>query len=340
MTTDDVVVERTGPIGRIILNRPHALNALTLPMIEAIDAALDLWSGQNLRAVTIESSSDRAFCSGGDIRQVRQNTLDGDAEANDRFFATEYEVNRKLGDYPVPVVSLIDGLCMGGGLGLSVHGPFRVVSEKASFAMPETQIGFFPDVGGSYFLPRLPGHIGTYLGLTGSRIGAADALAIGIATHACSHELIGSVPELLAEHDGPVDTLLKDLGPATLRGSALIRHRHRIAHCFAAPELDGPDGIVRRLEGDATPWSRETLAMLRSASPYSLAVTTALLAWGRERSLGACLAMERAAARHVVTTPDFVEGVRAALVDKDRHPRWAQTPATVPDFDPGACAHA
>jgi enoyl-CoA hydratase len=324
MTTPspDVLITRTGRVGRIVLTRDHALNALTLGMVETIRAALEDWASQDLRAVTIESTSTRAFCSGGDIRQVRQDVLDGNPEAAHRFFATEYAVNLLLGSYPVPVVALIDGICMGGGLGLSVHGAFHVVTENAVFAMPETQIGFFPDVGGSHFLPRLAGNVGRYLALTGARFGAADALAIGMATHSCSRDVLGTVPDLIAQHDGPIDTLLRDLAPADLGPSPLAEHGSAIAHCFSPAAIDGHDAIRDRLRQDGSPWAAEALAMLDHASPASLAVTLDLLARGRELSLADCLAMELDTADQVITTPDFIEGVRAALVDKDRQPRW------------------
>jgi enoyl-CoA hydratase len=325
MATDspDVHISRTGRVGRIVLTRDHALNALTLGMVETIKDALDDWATRDLRAVTIESTSQRAFCSGGDIRQVRQDVLDGNAGAAHQFFSTEYAVNLLLGSYPVPVVALIDGICMGGGLGLSAHGAFHVVTENALFAMPETQIGFFPDVGGSHFLPRLPGNVGRYLALTGARFGAADAMTIGMATHSCSREVLGTIPGLLAEHDGPIDSLLRELAPADLGPSPIAENRDSIAHCFAPGSLDGPDGIRERLAQDGSSWAEQALVLLDNASPASLAVTLDLLARGRELSLADCLEMELDAADRVITTPDFAEGVRAALVDKDRQPRWA-----------------
>lgn len=318
----DVRVALDGRVGRIVLTREHALNALTLDMVATIKAALEEWATQDLRAVTIESTSERAFCSGGDIRQVRQDVLDGNREAAHRFFATEYAVNLLLGSFPVPVVALIDGICMGGGLGLSVHGAFRVVTQNAVFAMPETQIGFFPDVGGSHFLPRLPDNVGRYLALTGARFGAADALAIGVATHGCTREILRTIPDLINAYDGPIDTLLDDLGPADFGVGALAPNFAAIADSFAPDALDGAHGIRARLAQDTSPWALQALAALDSASPASLAVTLDLLARGQGQSLADCLAMELEAADQVVTTPDFIEGVRAALVDKDRQPRW------------------
>ena len=318
--SEDVEITRTGNVGRIVLSRTRALNALNLAMVERIDRALDDWVDAGLRAITIESASERAFCAGGDIRQIRQNTLDGRPQESERFFATEYAVNRKLGDHPVPILALIDGICMGGGLGISVHGPFRVVTARASFAMPETKIGFFPDVGGTHFLPRLPGHLGAYLGLTGARIDAADALAIGMATHLVAPEDLARIPELIDAHDGPIDTLLKQLA-VDITPSELLTHREQIDHCFGAPTVAE---VFERLEHDGTPWARQTLESLRAVSPHSLALTMALISWGREKSLSDCLAMELAATRDVTKHPDFIEGVRATLVDKDHTPAWGE----------------
>ena len=323
--TDDIRIERLGPVGRIVLDRPRALNALTLDMVVAIREALESWRDAGLRAVTIESASERAFCAGGDIRQVRTHALAGEHDVSMRFFATEYAVNALLGSYPVPVVALVGGICMGGGMGLSVHGPYRVVAPGASFAMPETKIGFFPDVGGSHFLPRLPGAVGRYLGLTGARVDAADALALGIATHACTAADLARLPELIASYDGPLEVLLRSLAPsepAELGGLAAVRAE--IDRVFTAPDLAGIHARLDTLtDGPASVWAKETRAALDAASPHSLAVTDRLLAVGRERSLDACLAAELEAARAMIATADFVEGVRAVLVDKDHAPRWS-----------------
>lgn len=322
-----VRIERTGAVGRIVLDRPRALNALSLEMVERILAALEDWRDAGLRAVTVESASDRAFCAGGDIRRVRENSLAGRHDESLRFFSTEYAVNALLGAYPVPVVALVGGLCLGGGMGLSVHGPFRVVSPEASFAMPETRIGFFPDVGATHFLPRLPGAVGRYLGLTGARVGAADALALGLATHVCSAADLARLPGLLAEHEGPIETLLRTLAPAEpLRPRPLDAVRAELDWVFAAPDVAGARERLDRLDvrrPGVGAWVRETREALDAASPASLALTDRLLGEGRERDLPACLAAELDAARATIATPDFVEGVRAVLVDKDHAPRWA-----------------
>ncbi|XBB66493.1 3-hydroxyisobutyryl-CoA hydrolase [Nocardioides sp. WV_118_6] len=334
---EGVRIERLGRVGRIVLDRPRALNALTLTMVERIHAALDAWRHDpDLRAVTVESASERAFCAGGDIRRVRENTLAGRHDESLRFFTTEYAVNALLGAYPVPVVALVGGLCLGGGMGLSVHGPFRVVGPDASFAMPETKIGFFPDVGATHFLPRLPGAVGRYLGLTGARVGAADALALGLATHACSAADLARLPALIDAHDGPLETLLRSLAPADAldQPGPLSAVRADIDRVFGAADLAGVRDRLDALDSD---WAKETRAALDAASPASLALTDRLLAEGRERDLPGCLAAELDAARTTIASPDFVEGVRAVLVDKDHAPRWAATPtvrpATTADLD-------
>ncbi|MFI5963634.1 enoyl-CoA hydratase/isomerase family protein [Streptomyces asoensis] len=308
-------------VGRIFLNRPEALNALTTDMVLATDRVLAEWEHARLSCVVLASTGPKAFCAGGDIRAIREHSLAGDAGAGERFFASEYRLNARIAEYGVPVVSLIDGLCMGGGMGLSVHGGFRVVTERAVLAMPETAIGFFPDVGASYFLPRLPGAIGMYLGLTGHRLDAADALYTGLGTHFVpSHEL-EAVGDALADHpDEPVDVVLSRLaGRSPVARSRLAAVRGDVDRAFGAPTLGE---IEERLGHLGTAWASTALAALESASPHSLDVTHALLARGRQRTLRECLDAELALTRTLIRTPDFLEGVRAALVDKDRTPVW------------------
>lgn len=312
-------------VGRIRLNRPKALNALTTAMVAAIDGVLASWEHAPLSAVVLSSTSAKAFCAGGDIRTIREHSLAGDAAASEGFFASEYRLNARIAEYPVPVVSLIDGLCLGGGLGLSVHGDFRVVTERAALAMPETGIGFFPDIGASYFLPRLPGAIGMYLGLTGQRIDAADALYTGLATHFVPADKLDAVGDALARHpDDPVDVVLNRLAePSPVAESALAEVRGDVDRAFGAPTLGEIEKRLRHLD---TPWATAALAALESASPQSLEITHALLARGRQRTLRECLDAELALTRTIIRTPDFLEGVRAALVDKDRTPAWQRAP--------------
>ncbi|MFE5703828.1 enoyl-CoA hydratase/isomerase family protein [Rhodococcus koreensis] len=313
---------RQGAIARIVLNRPKALNALTTSMIDQLHGALDEWEQDPGTAVILESSSPKAFCAGGDIRQIRQNTVDGAHGDTEAFFSSEYRLNARLAELASPVVSLIDGICMGGGIGLSVHGAFRVVSDKALLAMPETAIGFFPDVGGSHFLSRLPGGLGMYLGLTGYRLDAADAIYTGLATHRVA-DMAHVVSALEGNPAAPVDEVLRSLSPAEPAAPGrLAEHRDEIDWCFGAPSVTE---IRSRLRGQDSSWSRETLEVLESVSPQSLAVTFAVLTAGKQRDLRRCLEMELDVATHLARTPDFVEGVRAGLVDKDRSPAWGES---------------
>ncbi|MGY1433543.1 enoyl-CoA hydratase/isomerase family protein [Streptomyces reniochalinae] len=314
-----------GTLGRIILDRPKALNALTLDTVQVLETTLLAWRSEPLTAVTIESSDERAFCAGGDIRTIRQNTIDGRQQSSLEFFATEYRVNALLADYPHPVVSLIDGICMGGGMGLSVHGPFRVVTEGAVLAMPETSIGFFPDVGATHFLPRLPGATGMYLALTGARINAADALALGLATHFCGSARLAEIPDLLRTRGHrSVDQVLNTICSPPSVNAELAHHRAAVDDVFAA---DSVHTIRQRLRAAKDPWLHEQAHMLDTVSRQSLMLTFDLISHGKERNLATCLTAELRAALQTVATPDFLEGVRAALVDKDRSPNWADEPS-------------
>src|SRR5579871_4615477 len=190
---------RDGRVGRIVLNRPQALNALTLPMIRACAQLLREWRDEpRVHAVVIEGAGERAFCAGGDVRALRQFELDGEHHKAEAFFSEEYELNLMIATYPKPYIALIDGICMGGGIGVSVHAPYRVATEHAAFAMPETAIGFFPDIGATFFLPRLPGELGRYLGLSGLRVQGADAVHAGFATHFVPRERLSALSQALA----------------------------------------------------------------------------------------------------------------------------------------------
>jgi enoyl-CoA hydratase/carnithine racemase len=318
---NEVLADVRNGVGRILLNRPRALNALTTPMVAAIERVLTGWERTPLAAVVLASTSPKAYCAGADIRAIRENSLTGDAESSERFFSTEYRLNARIAEYPVPIVSLIDGICMGGGLGLSVHGRFRVVTQNAVLAMPETAIGFFPDIGASYFLPRLPGAIGMYLGLTGHRLDAADALYTGLATHFIPADRLSAVTDALADNPGdPIDTVLSRLGDSTpVAESRLATARGEIDRAFSADTLTG---IRERLDGLDGPWAVETRRALDAASPQSLEITHALLVAGARRTLRECLDAELRLTRTIIRTPDFLEGVRAAVVDKDRNPAW------------------
>jgi enoyl-CoA hydratase len=256
---------------------------------------------------------------------VRTQVLAGAYEEAEGFFAEEYALNGAIARYPKPYISLIGGICMGGGLGVSVHGTHRVVTEAAVMAMPETAIGMAPDIGASFFLPRLPGFLGTYLGLCGHRLAGPDIVHAGLGTAFVPASQLATLSAALAE-DGP------DASPrfaAALPPYALQPDLAAIDRCFGA---DSVPGIVARLEAEATAWSQSVLATLRTMSPSSLCWSLALLRAGADRTLEACLAAEFALVTRIIRLPDFAEGVRAMVVDKDRAPRWQ--PARIEDVDP------
>ena len=327
MTSDDsLVTGREGRVGRILLNRPKALNALTLPMIRACTRMLRDWAEDpHVHAVLIEGAGDRAFCAGGDIRALRDARVSGDQAFVDSFFSEEYALNLLIATYPKPCIALIDGLCMGGGIGVSVHAPYRVATEQAAFAMPETAIGFFPDIGATFFLPRFPGELGTYLGLTGTRMTGADAVHAGFATHFTPRARLADLAAALAR-DGVAVLAAFD---ETLPAFSLAPHRAAIDRCFAA---DTVAEIIARLSAEDAGWASSALKALRAASPSALHWTLLALRRGRDLSLKQALDAEFALTRATMAHPDFTEGVRAMVVDKDRSPRWQ--PARIEDVDP------
>ena len=329
MTTEQTVVtSRDGRVGRILLNRPRALNALDLSMIRACAASLETWRADpHVDAVVIEGAGDRAFCAGGDIRALRDAQVSGDRASADQFFEEEYALNLTIATYPKPYIALIDGICMGGGIGLSVHAPYRVATEHAGFAMPETAIGFFPDIGATFLLPRLPGELGTYLGLTGLRVSGADAVLAGLATHFTSRARLEDLSAALAR-DGLAALAAYN---ETLPAFSLAGERAAIDDCFSAGSVGG---IVSRLEATDADWARAALQALRQVSPSALHWTLRALRRGRDLNLKQALDAEFALTRTTMAHPDFAEGVRAMVVDKDRNPAWR--PARIWDVDPAS----
>jgi len=327
---ESVIARRDGRAGRILLNRPKALNALDLEMIRSLTHVLTDWHDDpHVHVVVIEGAGDRAFCAGGDIRALRDNKLNGNRPAVDAFFTEEYALNRMIATYPKPYVALIDGICMGGGIGVSVHAPYRVATEHAMFAMPETAIGFFPDIGATFFLPRLPGRIGVYLGLTGARMQGADAVHAGLATQFTPRAQLAALSAALAQ-DG-AGALAEYAAP--LPAFSLAEQRAALDHCFAA---DTVPTIVQRLEADGSDWAKRAIEMLRGVSPSALCFTLKALQRGADLTLPHALDAEFALTHTTMRYPDFAEGVRAMVVDKDRQPHWQ--PARIEDVDPAAIA--
>ncbi|HTW69000.1 MAG TPA: enoyl-CoA hydratase/isomerase family protein [Acetobacteraceae bacterium] len=323
-----VIARRDGRAGRILLNRPKALNALDLDMIRVLTRALAAWQDDpHVHVVVIEGAGDRAFCAGGDIIALRDAQLSGNRAAADAFFREEYALNLMIARYPKPYVALIDGICMGGGIGVSVHAPYRVATERAMFAMPETGIGFFPDIGATYFLPRLPGRIGFYMGLSGARMQGADSVHAGLATHFCARAQMGALAQALAADGAGV---LAEFA-APLPAFSLATDRAALDRCFGAGTVAE---IVRELTGEDSGWAQRTLEMLRRASPSALCFTLKALQRGGELTLPQALDAEFALTRTTMAHADFAEGVRAMVVDKDRQPRWQ--PARIEDVDAAA----
>ena len=318
-----VVVGREGRAGLLRLDRRRALNALDLGMIEQMMAGLDRFAEDPaVECVVVVSDDPRAFCAGGDIRAMRERARAADVAGIRHYFATEYRLNLRIATFPKPYVALIDGICMGGGLGISMHGTARVVTEAAVMAMPETIIGFAPDIGASYVLPRLalpglpPGALGRYLGLAGARVAGTDAVRCGLGTHFLPRDALAPLQAALAR-DGVA--ALRALPTSALPPLRFEADLPGIARCFAS---DDPAEILAALDAESGRWARETAAMLRGCSPEALCWTALLLARGAGSDLADCLGLELELATELAQGDEFVEGVRAALVDRDRAPAW------------------
>ncbi len=321
----EVIVERQGAIGRIRLNRMKALNSLNVPMIRLIAEALtEFESDSSVAAVMVTGEGERGLCAGGDIRMIYESGRERPAEGA-QFWREEFIVNSRISAYPKPYVAIMDGIVMGGGVGISAHGSHRVVTERTRLAMPETGIGYFPDVGATWLLPHAPGEFGTYLGLTGRDIGATDAIHARLADHyvptAKLDELFSTLAALppsakAADVDAAIQGVADEVPP-----SPLAAHLKAIDRCFA---FDTVEEILAALEAEDSDFGRETLALLRSRSALSMALTLDLLRAGRKSaSLNECLEREYSATLGMLSNPDFYEGVRAAVIDKDRNPRWS-----------------
>jgi enoyl-CoA hydratase len=326
---DEILFEAKGGVGLVTLNRPQALNALTLGMVHELDARLRDWAGDPaVRCVVVQGAGDRAFCAGGDIRALYDSgRTEGDTLTAD-FYREEYRLNRRIKRFPKPYVALIDGVTMGGGVGVSVHGSHRVATERTLFAMPETGIGLFPDVGGSYFLPRCPGRLGFYLGLTGARIKAADCLYAGIATHHVPAKDLDSMVEALREGTADVTAAIARFS-ALVEHAPLAEHSAAIERCFSAPTVEA---IQTALEADGSAWAKSTRAAMGEKSPLCQKVALRQLQRGAALDFEDCMVMEFRLSQRAMAAPDFYEGVRAAVIDKDRAPKWRPASlAAVPD---------
>ncbi|WP_230531938.1 enoyl-CoA hydratase/isomerase family protein [Microvirga roseola] len=327
----EVVCERQGSAGLITLNRPRALNALNLGMVREMRRALDSWAKDPaVTRIVVQGAGGKAFCAGGDIRQLTEDLKAGRRDEALAFWREEYQLNIVIKRYPKPYVSLIDGIVMGGGVGVSLHGSHRVAGERYLFAMPEVGIGFFPDVGATYALPRLPGQMGMYLALTGDRVKRADAVMLGLATHAVASESIDSLRQALTDGE-PVEQALKaaaiDPGPAPLASEQAV-----IDDCFSA---DSVAAILKRLDEAAAKGSEfaaRTAAGMRTKSPTSMSIAFEQVRRGGALDFEDAMRTEFRIVSRIPDGHDFYEGVRAVIVDKDNSPRWQ--PAAIGDVDP------
>jgi enoyl-CoA hydratase/carnithine racemase len=353
-TCEEVLTEVRGQVGFMTLNRPKALNALSLEMIRALSACLTNWlNDPSVKAVALRGNSKTgpfgALCAGGDIRFFHQAALAGDTALED-FFTEEYALNHLIHDYPKPFITFMDGIVMGGGMGLCGHGAqpggsgqgrkFRLVTQRTKMAMPETQIGLFPDVGGGYFLSRCPGHVGEWLALTGELLGAADALAFGLADKTVDTDQLQAAWNALAEIDLNFEQNI-DHWLATYSVAAQAQFywpRDQIDQIFGLPTVGA---IIHALEADNTPWAQHTAATLRKRSPLMLHVALEQVRRARSLSLAQDLRMERDMVHHCFNPvhlgssaikSETVEGIRALAVDKDHAPQWH--PARIEEITP------
>ncbi len=324
MTELDVQTRIDGRIGRITLNRPRALHALNRGMCDAMTEALLAWRDDPVVAsVLIDHSGERGFCAGGDIRMIAESGAGDGAEAR-AFFASEYRLNHLLFAYPKPVTAIVDGIVMGGGVGISEPAEVSIATDRTTYAMPETGIGLFPDVGGGWFLPRLPGFTGTWIALTGARLKAADTVFLGIHSHYLDDAALEAFRLILASDPAhPAD--IAD-GLESNPGEAPIE-----AHLEAIDRLFGHDtieAIFAALEADSSEWALAQLAILKTKSPQSLKVTLRQIRTGATlMTFAETMAMEYRLGGRIIGTNDFQEGVRAVVVDKDNAPKWS--PATI-----------
>ncbi|MEM9094076.1 MAG: enoyl-CoA hydratase/isomerase family protein [Pseudomonadota bacterium] len=337
MTEQDILFERRGALGLVTLNRPQALNALTHDMVLRLERQIDEWAGDEAVAtVAIQGAGDKAFCAGGDIRALYDaGKLDG--RNNFPFYADEYRVNTKIKRYPKPYISLMDGVVMGGGVGVSIHGAWRVATERTVFAMPETGIGLFPDVGGTFFLPRLPGRLGVWLGLTGSRLKSIDTVTAGVCDIAIHSSDIPLIVEALAEgatlaelrkgphvhRDGELDyaaVLQPGVSDGALTPQLDTGHVRMVEDLFSAPSLGQ---LLEKLAAAQTDWAGKQRAAILTKSPFCTALAFRQIQEGAALEFEDCMRLEYRLARACMTHPDFYEGVRAVIIDKDNAPVWS-----------------
>jgi enoyl-CoA hydratase len=328
--TDEVLFRIEGKAGIVSLNKPGTIHALTLPMVHAMTAQLQAWANDDaVAAIIIDHAEGRGFCSGGDIAFLRNSALNDDGVSGREFFHDEYQLNNLLMTYAKPVVAFMDGITMGGGVGISQPARFRVATENTRFAMPETGIGLFPDVGGGWYLSRLEGRVGRYLALTGARIDGADCLAVGLATHYLPAEALAEAKARIAEDPERIEGILGQLSVKAPEAK-IVANIAAINRLFASDRFED---VLAALDADESPWAMKELAALRTKSPQTCKVSLRQLSEGaKAETFADNMVIEYRIASRVLTRPDFAEGVRAVIVDKDNAPKWEPaTPEGVTD---------
>ena len=326
-------------IGHLTLNRPSALNTLDLPMVTQLYRHLSAWERDpQIVAVTLRGAGEKAFCAGGDIRMLYDSHKRGD-DLHELFLEQEYALDEDLHGYSKPVLALLDGFVLGGGMGLAQAASLRVITERTRMGMPEVGIGFFPDVGGSYFLPRLPGELGIYLGVTGCQVRAADALYANLADYCLSSERLAELDAALDDvswtraPEEDLRDLLDSLATERIAGSELKAYRQVIDEYFALPDIPAiRTALQREQRPELRDWAEQTVALLDSRSPLAMATTLELLRRGRFLSLADCFALELHLDYQWFEKGDLMEGIRALIIDKDKSPRW--NPSTLAELAP------
>ena len=323
----EALVERRGRAGVIVLNRPKALNALTLTMVRAIAAALDGWERDgSVDRIVFLGAGERAFCAGGDIRRLYDLGRAGDHDAQRTFWREEYQLDRRIKSYPKPIVALVDGLAMGGGVGLAINAAYRVAGERFAFAMPEVGIGFFPDVGAAWFLPRLGHRVGAYFALTGLRANAGDALALGLAQTFVRSAAFPALAQAL-ESDEPVKSALARFAAPT-PNSALIVEAEHIEACFSELDREAILDALRKAQARGSAFAAPARAAMLEKSPTSQAIALRQMALGPTVDFDEVLRLDYRIVSRICRGHDFYEGVRAVIVDKDNRPQWSPPPSS------------
>ena len=331
--TDFLKIIRTGQVGVISLNRPSALNALTYDMICELKCQMELWhKDPQIALVVVKSESSRAFCAGGDIRYIAHNSSENPDTAQ-QFYEDEYALNALMFEYEKPIVALVDGIVMGGGVGISAPASHRILTEHVTYAMPETAIGFFPDVGASYYMSRMPGGLGMYLGLTGRHIKTPDALLSGYGSAFVPSEKLSDLFDKIVSSKYGNDAyqnladIIESFTVHSPGDSGLRELGHIISHVFSDSSLEDIFERLGVLSNEADPkqrtWASDTLLVLNKACPFSLCVTHEAITRGYQLQFKDCLKMEYRLSGALASRSDFVEGVRAAIIDKDKSPKWS-----------------